>query len=97
MEQIRKPVHPGAVFFQDVLVPLKLTITDAARMMGVTRKTLSDFIHEQSACTPQMALRIAQATLTSAESWLTMQIKLDLWEARQKISIPLHRFPTIPV
>ena len=83
MEKLRKPVHPGKVFFLDVLVPLKLSVTDAARMMRITRKTLSELVNEKSSCTPQMALRIAKVTNTSAESWLAMQIKLDLWKARQ--------------
>ena len=95
MERTRKPVYPGSVFLSDVLIPLELTITNAARMMGITRKTLSDFVNEQSACTPLMALRIAQVTQTSAESWLAMQAKLDLWKARQNKLAPLHQFPTI--
>ena len=97
MEKSRKPIHPGNVFMQDILVPLGLTVTDAAEKMGVTRKALSEFIHEKSACTVQMALRIAKVTQTSAESWLTMQIKLDLWKARQEKLAPLQEFPKIAV
>ena len=82
--QTRKPVHPGSVFFHDVLVPLGLSITKAAQKMGVTRKALSELVNERSSCTPQMAVKIAEITHTSAESWLIMQIKLDLWKARQK-------------
>ena len=97
MRQIRKPVHPGRIFFEDVLVPLGLTISDAARMMGITRKTLSELINEKSACSPQMALRIATVTNTSAESWLAMQTKLDLWKARQSKIVLLQEFPKIAV
>jgi len=84
MEQTRKPVHPGKVFFLDVLVPLGVSITDAAHRIGITRKTLSEFVNERSSCTPQMAIRLAGLTNTSAESWLNMQVKYDLWKARQK-------------
>ena len=91
----RKPVHPGNVFLHDVLIPLGLTITDAAQMMGITRKTLSELVNEKSTCTVQMALRIAKATNTSAESWLAMQTKLDLWKARQKKLELLQKFPKI--
>ena len=97
MERSRKPVHPGKVFMQDVLLPLGLTVTDAARMMGITRKALSELVNEKSSCTVQMALRIAQGTHTSAESWLAMQIKLDLWKARQLKLSPLQEFPKIAV
>jgi len=97
MEQLRKPVHPGKVFLKDVLVPLGLTVTDAAQMMSITRKALSEFVNGKSSCSPQMALRIAQVTHTSAESWLAMQIKLDLWKARRNKLGTLRVFPKVAV
>ncbi|MCL2244016.1 MAG: HigA family addiction module antitoxin [Treponema sp.] len=93
MKKIRKPVHPGNVFLNDVIIPLGYTITDAAQMMGITRKTLSEFINEKTSCTVLMALRIAKVTHTSAESWLTMQLKLDLWNAHQIELGALQEFP----
>ena len=54
----RKPTHPGAVFLEDVMKPLNLTVTDAARMLGVSRKTLSEFVNEKASLSPEMALRI---------------------------------------
>ena len=97
MERLRKPVHPGKVFLEDVLIPLGLSVTEAARMMGITRKALSELVNEKSSCSPQMALRIANVTHTSAESWLTMQLKLDLWKARQNDLAVLKEFPGIAV
>ena len=97
MERLRKPVHPGRVFLLDILLPLGLTVTDAARMMGITRKTLSELVNEKSSCTVQMALRIAKVTNTSAESWLAMQVKLDLWKARQIKLASVKEFPKIAV
>lgn len=79
----RKPVHPGAVFREDVFEPLHMIVADAAELLGVAKKTLSEFVHEKSALSPEMALRIAKATNTKAESWLAMQEKLTLWNARQ--------------
>ncbi len=81
----RRPVHPGAVLREDVLKPLDLTVTSAARDMGITRKALSEFINEKSSLSPEMAVRIARATSTSPESWLAMQLKLDLWLAQAKV------------
>jgi len=75
----RKPTHPGEVFLKDVLEPLGVTITDAAEMLGVTRKTLSEFVNEKSALSPEMAIRMA----TTPESWMVMQMKLTLWLAMQ--------------
>ncbi len=79
----RKPTHPGQVLKHDVLEPLNLTVTEAARRLGVTRKTLSELINCRAALSPEMAIRIGKATGTTPESWLNMQAKLDLWLAQQ--------------
>lgn len=80
----RKPTHPGQVLWADVIQPLGLTVTEAAARLGVARKTLSALINGRASMSPEMAVRIAQATQTSAESWLMMQTRLDLWQAQQK-------------
>jgi antitoxin HigA-1 len=80
----RKPTHPGEVLLEDVIKPLGITITEAAKNLGVTRKTLSELVNLKSSLSPEMALRISEATKTSPESWLNMQTKLDLWKALQK-------------
>ena len=80
----RKPTHPGRIFKLDILEPLNITITEAARLLGITRKTLSEFVNEKSSCSPEMAVRIGKATKTTPQSWLNMQIKLDLWNAENK-------------
>jgi addiction module HigA family antidote len=77
----RKPTHPGEVLREDVIKPLGLTVTEAAERLGVTRKTLSLLLNSKASLSPEMAIRIAKATNTSAESWLYMQAKLDLWNA----------------
>ena len=80
----RKPTHPGTVFREDVLKPLNISVTDAAKLLGITRKALSEFVNGRSALSPEMAVRIGLATNTSPESWMEMQVKLTMWEARQK-------------
>ena len=84
MARERKPTHPGEVLYEDVMKPLDLTVTEAARKLGVSRKTLSELVNRRAGMSAEMALRVARATNTSAESWLNMQLKLDLWEARQR-------------
>lgn len=79
----RRPTHPGEILREDVIRPLGLTVTETARRLGVTRKTLSALLNCKAALSPDMALRVAQATNTSPESWLYMQAKLDLWNASQ--------------
>jgi addiction module HigA family antidote len=80
----RKPTHPGEVLREDVIKSLGLTVTEAARRLRVTRKTLSALINCKASLSPEMAVRIGKATKTSPESWLYMQAKLDIWLAEQK-------------
>ena len=80
-QRTRKPTHPGKVFHNDVLRPLKITISDAADKLGVSRKHLSLFINGHISCSKDMAIRLGKATNTSMESWLNMQTALDVWEA----------------
>ncbi len=84
MYKSRRPTHPGEVLKEDVIKPLGLTVTEAAKRLGVTRKTLSELINCKSSMSPEMAVRIGKATRTSPDSWLSMQAKLDLWLADQK-------------
>lgn len=74
--------------------PLNLTVTDVARMLGVSRKTLSEFVNEKASLSPEMALRISKATNTSVESWMNMQQKLTLWSARMHEPTNVIPFPT---
>ena len=90
----RKPTHPGKVLLEDVMIPLNLTVTETAKMLGVSRKALSEFVNEKSSLSPEMALRIAKATNTSAESWMNMQLKLTLWNAYQNEPKNVTLFPT---
>jgi addiction module HigA family antidote len=78
-----KPVHPGELFLEDVLKPLNMSITEAAGLLGITRKALSEFVNQRSSLSTNLAMRIAQATNTTPESWINMQTSLDLWQARQ--------------
>jgi len=84
MKSRRRPTHPGEMLREDVIKPLGLTVTEAAKRLGVTRKTLSALINCKASLSPEMAVRIGKATRTSPESWLYMQSKLDLWFAEQK-------------
>ncbi len=92
---IRRPIHPGTVLLEDVIKPLHFTITEAAQMLGVTRKTLSELVNGRISLSPEMAIRIGKATNTSAESWLNMQQKLTLWEAEQHSPKNVIPFPGI--
>ena len=80
----RRPTHPGAVLREDVLPALAMTQTELAGLLGVSRLTVSELLHEKRALSPDMALRIATLLQTSPESWLRMQEAVRLWELRQQ-------------
>ncbi|MDL2285063.1 HigA family addiction module antidote protein [Oxalobacter sp. OttesenSCG-928-P03] len=80
----RKPTHPGELLKVDYLEPLNLTVTELAKRLGVSRKTLSSIINERAGITPEMALRLSRAFSTSAELWLNMQKSYDLWIAEHE-------------
>lgn len=93
----RKPTHPGNTFLEEVMKPLNLSVTEAARMLGVSRKTLSEFINEKASLSPEMAIRISKATNTSVESWMNMQQKLTIWNARNHEPDNVIPFPLAEV
>jgi addiction module HigA family antidote len=81
MKQIRKPSHPGKVFKMTVLDEQGISITYAAKNLGITRKALSEFVNGKSKCSHAMARRLAESTGTGVSVWIMLQAKLDTWEA----------------
>ncbi len=75
----RKPTHPGAIFREDLLPELGITQTELANRLGVSRLTVSEFLHEKRSLSADLAIRIGRLTSTTPESWLRMQASLDLW------------------
>ena len=89
----RKPTHPGIVVRMDVLEPLNLNVTQAAQGLDCSRKHLSAFLNGRARCTVELAVKLAKATDTSAQSWLNMQMTYDLWEAEQaQVAKTVKRF-----
>jgi len=80
---MHNPPHPGEVIRELCLEPLGLSVTDAARALGVSRKTLSAILNGRAGISPEMAVRLSIAFDTSAESWLNQQSQYDLWYAEQ--------------
>lgn len=89
MNRMHKPAHPGAILREDVLPELGLTVTEAARQIGVSRVSLSRLLHERAAMTPRLALKLESwfdrlgYQGGRAETWMQMQVAHDLWEARK--------------
>ncbi len=81
------PAHPGELIRELCLEPLGLTVTEAAKALGVTRKALSELLNGRTGVSPTMALRLAKAFNTSAERWMAMQQQYDLWQARKAVNL----------
>lgn len=99
MGRMFNPPHPGATLKEDVLPALGLTVTEAARQLGVTRTAFSRVLNGHAAISPDMARRIeawlGQDRGGRADLWLGMQLDYDLWQARQKPAPKVERAPTI--
>ena len=81
--RMHNPPHPGEIIKSLCLEPLGVSVTDVAKALGVSRKTLSAIVNGRGSITPEMAVRLSIAFSTSAESWLNQQSKFDLWHAEQ--------------
>ncbi|MDH3254835.1 MAG: HigA family addiction module antitoxin [Acidobacteriota bacterium] len=79
---MHNPPHPGEILRADYIEPLALTVTEAAKALGVTRKTLSALLNERAGVSPAMAHRLAKALDTTPEFWVNLQNHYDLWKAR---------------
>lgn len=85
MARMHNPPHPASILREDVLPELGLTVTEAARQLGISRVQLSRVLNERAAISVDLALRLEQWIKgPSAESWLKMQLDHDLWQASQK-------------
>ena len=87
---MKNPPHPGELI-GDNLEELAISITDAARGLGITRQQLHNLIAGRSAITPEMAVRLEQALGSTADTWLKMQMNYDLAQVRKR-SINVRRF-----
>ena len=80
----RKPTHPGELLREEALPALKMTQTEFAKRLGVSRLSVSELLLEKRALSPDMAIRVGRLTNTTPESWLRMQEALDLWELERQ-------------
>ena len=70
---MHNPPHPGEILQELCLEPLGVSVTEAAKALGVSRKTLSSIINAKAGISPEMAVRLSIAFNTSSESWLNQQ------------------------
>ena len=92
MVEMKNPPHPGELI-GDSLDELGVSITKAAKGLGITRQQLHNVIAGRSAVTPEMAVRLEKALGSTADMWLRMQMNFDLVQIRARASsIRVKRF-----
>jgi len=75
----RPPSHPGSILKLHYLEPLGISVTDLAKELRLSRKTVSKILNERGAVTTDVALRLSRAFDTTPELWLNLQRNYDLW------------------
>ncbi len=85
--RMHNPPHPGEIIRELCVEPLNISVTEGAKALGVTRKTLSALLNGRSGISPEMALRLSKVFGRTPDGWLRLQIKYDLWRAEQSADI----------
>ncbi len=89
---MKNPPHPGRIVRQDCVEPLGLTITEAAKALGVTRQALNNLVNGKGGISPEMAVRISKAFGGGPEMWLRLQANYDLAKVREdQIAVKRYR------
>ena len=94
---MNNPPHPGRGIKENCLVPLGLSVTEGAKVLGVARHTLSRVLNGHAAVSPEMAIRLEKAGWSSAEFWLRRQTSYNLAQARMsEDQIKVRRYEPQP-
>ena len=81
---MKSPAHPGGFIRHEIIGPLGLSVTDAAKALGVTRATLSTLLNEHAHLSPEMALRVEKAFGVSMDTLMRMQNSYDIAQTRKR-------------
>ena len=81
---MKSPPHPGLMLRSDVLEPLGLGVTQAAQKLGMSRVALSRVVNGRAGISPELAIRLEQAGVSTARFWINLQANYDLAQARTK-------------
>lgn len=87
---MKNPPHPGELLREDVLSPLSMPVTEAAERLGMSRVALSRVLNGRAAISPDLAIRLERAGVSTARFWLTLQANYDLAQALQHQQPPIR-------
>lgn len=90
--RMKNPPHPGRIVRQECIEPLGLTVTEAAKRLGVRRQTLNNLVNGKGGVSAAMAVRLSKAFGSSPEVWLGLQMEYDLAQVeKESHSIKIKR------
>jgi len=79
----RRPTHPGELLREETLPAARLSQSELATRLGVSRRTINDLVHERRSVGPDLAHRLARVFDTTPQFWLRLQEAVDVWETLQ--------------
>lgn len=85
MKRQMRCIHPGEILREEIIYANGLTVTEVAKMMGISRQSLNKIIHEKSDITPEMSFRIAKVFGGTPDIWANLQTKFNLHLAAEKM------------
>jgi addiction module HigA family antidote len=91
---MKKHPHPGELLREDVLLPLGIEITDAAQRLGMSRTALSRVVNGRSGISPDLAVRLERAGVSTARFWMTLQANYELSQAELRKQPKVERLQT---
>lgn len=87
---MHNPPHPGEILKEDVIAALNLSVTEAAARLAMSRVAFSRVLNGKAGISPDLAVRLEQAGVSTARAWLAMQANYDLWRAMQHKQPPVQ-------
>lgn len=81
---MHNPPHPGELLREEVIIELGLSVTEVAERLGMSRVALSRVLNTRAAISPDLAIRLERAGVSTAKAWLTMQLNYDLAQALKR-------------
>ena len=82
---MKNPPHPGTIVFHECMEPLRLSVTEAAAKLGISRKQLSALVNGRSGISAEMAIRLSKAFGGSAAMWVRLQANYNLSQAMERV------------
>ena len=93
----RRPTHPGQMLKEEFLRPMGITQRQLADAIGVPYRQINEIVNGRRGITPSTALRLAKYLQVSPDFWLNLQIRLDLFDIKQKEGEQIEKILPSPI